>query len=54
MFVSCIKKVLELFKNTNVNEKVSECWLQLPTYPSPKSTFCPKREESVNVGLVEG
>ena len=24
------------------------------TYPSPKSTFCPKREVNVNVGLGEG
>ena len=27
---------------------------KLPTYPSPKSTFWPKREVSVNVGLGEG
>ena len=27
---------------------------RLPTYPSPKPTFCPKGEESVNVGLGEG
>ena len=27
---------------------------KLPTYPSPKPTFCPKREESVNVGLKGG
>ena len=25
-----------------------------PTYPSPKPTFCPKWELSVNVGLGEG
>ena len=25
-----------------------------PTYPSPKPTFCPKREVSVEVGLGEG
>ena len=27
---------------------------KLPTYPSPKPTFCLKREVSVNVGLGEG
>ena len=27
---------------------------KLPTYPSPKPTFSPKREVSVNVGLGEG
>ena len=27
---------------------------KLPTYPSPKPTFCPKWEVSVNVGLGEG
>ena len=27
---------------------------KLPTYPSPKPTFCPKREVSVNVNLREG
>jgi len=27
---------------------------KLPTYPSPKSAFCPKREVSVNVGLGRG
>ena len=27
---------------------------KLPTYPSPKPTFCPKRKVSVNVGLGEG
>ena len=27
---------------------------KLPTYPSPKSTFCPEREVSVNVGSGEG
>ena len=27
---------------------------KLPTYPSPKPTFCPKREVSVNVGLGQG
>ena len=27
---------------------------KLPIYPSPKPTFCPKREVSVNVGLGEG
>ena len=27
---------------------------KLPTYPSLKPTFCPKREVSVNVGLGEG
>ena len=27
---------------------------ELPTYPSPKSAFCPKREISVNVCLGEG
>ena len=27
---------------------------KLPTYCSPKPTFCPKREVSVNVGLEEG
>ena len=27
---------------------------KLPTYPSPKPTFCPKWELSVNVGLGEG
>ena len=27
---------------------------KLPTYPSLKPTFCPKCEESVNVGLGEG
>ena len=26
----------------------------LPTYPSPKPTFCPKWEVNVNVGLGEG
>ena len=26
----------------------------LPTYPSPKPTFCPKWEVSVNDGLGEG
>ena len=26
----------------------------LGNYPSPKPTFCSKREVSVNVGLVEG
>ena len=26
----------------------------LPTYPSPKPTFCPKWEVSANVGLGEG
>ena len=26
---------------------------KLPTYPSPKPTFCPEREVSVNVGLGE-
>ena len=31
--------------------KVSE---KLPTYPSPKPTFCPKREVSVNGSLGEG
>ena len=27
---------------------------KLPTYPSPKPTFCPKWEVSDNVGLGEG
>ena len=27
---------------------------KLPTYPSPKPTFCPKSEASVNVDLGEG
>ena len=27
---------------------------KVPTYPSPKPTFCPKWEESVNGGLGEG
>ena len=27
---------------------------ETPTYPSPKPTFCPKREVSANVGLGEG
>ena len=27
---------------------------KLPTHPSPKPTFCPKWEVSVNVGLGEG
>ena len=27
---------------------------KVPTYPSPKPTFCPKWEVSVNVGLGEG
>ena len=27
---------------------------KLPTYPSPKPTFCPKLEVSVDVGLREG
>ena len=27
---------------------------KLPTYPTPKPTFCPKWEVSVNVGLGEG
>ena len=27
---------------------------KLPTYASPKSTFCPEREVSVNVGSGEG
>ena len=27
---------------------------KLPTYPSPKSTFCPKWEISFNVGFGEG
>ena len=27
---------------------------KLPTYPSPKPTFCPKLEVSVNDGLGEG
>ena len=27
---------------------------KLPTYPSPKPSFCPKWEESVNVGSGEG
>ena len=27
---------------------------KLPTYPSPKPTFCPKWEESANAGLREG
>ena len=27
---------------------------KLSTYPSPKPTFCPKWEVSVNVGLGEG
>ena len=27
---------------------------KLPTYPSPKPTFCPQLEVSVNVGLGEG
>ena len=27
---------------------------KLPSYPSPKPTFCLKREVSVNVGLGEG
>ena len=27
---------------------------KLPTYPSPKTTFCPKWEESIIVGLGEG
>ena len=27
---------------------------KLPTYPSPKPTFCPKWEVSINVGLGEG
>ena len=27
---------------------------KLPTYPSPKTTFCPKWEESINVGLGDG
>ena len=27
---------------------------KVPTYPSPKPTFCPKWELSVNVGLGEG
>jgi len=29
-------------------------FLGKPTYSSPKPTFCPKYEESVNVGLGEG
>ena len=28
--------------------------LQMPTYPSPKPTFCPKWEASVYVGLRKG
>ena len=27
---------------------------KLPTYPSPKPTFCPKGEVSFNVGLGKG
>ena len=27
---------------------------KLPTYPSPKATFCPEWEVSVDVGLGEG
>ena len=27
---------------------------KLPTYPSPKPSFCPKREVSVNANLGEG
>ena len=27
---------------------------KLPTYPSPKPTFYPKREVSVNIGFGEG
>ena len=27
---------------------------KLPTYPSPRPTFCPKGDVSVNVGLGEG
>ena len=27
---------------------------KLPTYPSPKPTFYPKWEVSVNIGLMEG
>ena len=39
--------------------KQSESWYyvqsgKLPTYPSPKPTFCAKSEVSVNAGLTEG
>ena len=27
---------------------------EFASYPSPKLTFCPKREVSVNIGLGEG
>ena len=38
-------------KNNKDQFKVSR---KLPTYPSPKPTFCPKWEVSVNVSLGEG
>ena len=28
--------------------------VKMPTYPSPETTFCPKREVGVNVGPGEG
>ena len=39
--------VLEITGSMYVSE-------ELPTYPSPNLTFCPKREVSVNVRFVEG
>ena len=49
----CVKPVSQttykqLAKTPNMLAK------RLPTYPSPKPTFCPKGEASVNVGLGNG
>ena len=35
-------------------KEIKEKLARPPTYPSPMSTFCPKWEVSVNVGLGEG
>ena len=43
-----------LLSISNNNARVEIVSGKLPTYPSPKSTFCPKWEVSVNVGLGEG
>ena len=43
-----------LLSISNNNAQVEIVSGKLPTYPSPKPTFCPKWEVSVDVGLGEG
>ena len=48
-FSSVVKKTIQ-------QSLIGLIWVsgKLPTYPSPKPSFCPKREVSVNVSLGKG